>query len=437
MNPEIAKLLLPIQRDHAKRLVSILKRERVGLDLSDMGTGKTYSYIATAKELALKPLIVCPATARFSVERVCDVFRFTPYDIISYDKLRRGGGCIDRVDKQHGKKIRTSYRFHESVRSVIFDEIHMCKGASSLNSKLVLAAKDCKLTTLGVSGTLATSPLEMRAIGYLLSLYHQKSEFGNWLFRNKCKRGKWGFVYYGGQRQMDIINREIIPRFAARLSIDDMKDSFPENRIIPQCYTDDEAKGKLNQAIYSLEHRIKELKLMADSDNMLTNTIRERQAIELTKTGLLTSLCMQSLEENYSVAIFVNFRETMDILSKNLNCEHLIHGDNSPEDRQRFVDDFNADRTHVIILMLQAGGQSISLHGDATKRLRASYISPSFSATMLKQCLWRTCRVGGRPAIQNLVFVAGTKEEKAYDRVNAKLSNLEALNDNDLLCIDL
>ena len=48
------------QRDHINKLCFAINRFNVGVDASDMGTGKTIMALLTAKELGLYPVVVCP-----------------------------------------------------------------------------------------------------------------------------------------------------------------------------------------------------------------------------------------------------------------------------------------------------------------------------------------------------------------------------------------
>lgn len=77
--------------------------------------------------------------------------------------------------------------------------------------------------------------------------------------------------------------------------------------------------------------------------------------------------------------------------------------------------------------------EGISLH-DLHGRPRISLISPNFQARTLIQALGRISRVGAvTPALQRLIYCAGTCEETICNRLKEKLLFLSKLNDNDLL----
>ena len=81
-----------------------------------------------------------------------------------------------------------------------------------------------------------------------------------------------------------------------------------------------------------------------------------------------------------------------------------------------------------------AGGVGISFHDIHGKYPRVSLLNVTYSATQLKQSLGRIHRAGSlSKAVQYIYFASGTQEELAYHRVHAKLKNISALNDGDLI----
>jgi len=86
-----------------------------------------------------------------------------------------------------------------------------------------------------------------------------------------------------------------------------------------------------------------------------------------------------------------------------------------------------------MIANLSAGNAGISLHDLNGEFPRHSIISPSFSAIHMIQSLGRIHRAEGKsPCMQTIMFASDTIEEHACKRVQAKINNLDALNDGDL-----
>jgi SNF2 family DNA or RNA helicase len=165
--------------------------------------------------------------------------------------------------------------------------------------------------------------------------------------------------------------------------------------------------------------------------NPLTIMLRARQEVELLKIPTFEQMARDGLAEGMSVVAILNFSDSITALSRRLKTTNLITGD-TIEDRQSIIDRFNADTDPLVVMNIKAGGIGISLHGSATSRPRLVLISPTFSGIDMKQALGRCHRAGGAHSIQKIVWAAGTVEEKACDRVRARLHRLSILNDNEI-----
>jgi hypothetical protein len=164
----------------------------------------------------------------------------------------------------------------------------------------------------------------------------------------------------------------------------------------------------------------------------LTITLRARQMIELCKVPGIVSLAKDFLEQGKSVVIFTNFRATLQSLCEKLGTQCAIYGEQPASWRQKFIEDFQANREKLIIVNIQAGGVSVSLHDTTGESPRVALVCPTYSAVELKQALGRVHRAGGSKSLQRILFAANTIEEKVCSRVNSKLARLDLLNDGDL-----
>src|SRR5579862_2965440 len=205
---ELLEKLRPHQRGPFTHLRAVLAQYGSGVDQSGTGTGKTYVGAAVALSLREPALVVCPKIARSAWERAAE-YLGEKLSVINYEMLRTGRSpfgrwsnanpeskvflhcevCQCRVDEtnpqscpHHPRGIhcvvtkRTAPRyghftFHPGVRTIVFDEIHRCNGVDSLNADLVIAAKRGTAKVLGLSATMAHSPIQFRALGYLLDLH--------------------------------------------------------------------------------------------------------------------------------------------------------------------------------------------------------------------------------------------------------------------------
>jgi superfamily II DNA or RNA helicase len=283
---------------------------------------------------------------------------------------------------------------------------------------------------LAMSATIATSPLNMRALGYLAGLHQfNPSSYFNWCRNHGCFRAAYanGAVVFPkgpkGQSIMAEINKDLEPMMT-RIRIADVPD-FPETRIVANLYDIDTKYVKeIAQATEEMRESLKK-----PSTNPLVVRLKARERTELCKVALLTDLGNEAVEADKSVVVFVNFRSTLEALREQFPKCGFIWGDQKPEERQGFIDGFQEDRIQVLLAMTQAGGVGISLHGLPGRRQRVSFITPSDSASDFIQCLGRIHRANGSPSVQTVVLAAGTVEEKIHANLQGKLANLKSLTD--------
>lgn len=392
--------------------------------------GKTYTAVAVAKHLGLPLAVVCPKSIIPGWERVCREFGVTPLFVLNYEQLRRG-------KTSWVKKVVKSFVWTLPTTSlIVFDEVHRCKGHESQNSEMLIGAWNNRAMhrVLMLSATFASTPLEMRAVGYTLGL-HKLQDFWPWAFRNGVvKLDRFRYAYSGGLEVLSRIHNQIFPCRGARVRIADLGDAFPRNIITAEAY-DTGAARQITKAYKEIEPQIDKLRaLQALSRSELAAITRARQIAELAKVPAMREMIDDLVDEGKSVAVFVNYHDTLTALGQGLDTSAFVHGQQTAEERQQAIDAFQSGRERVIYCNLQAGGESISLHDLDGARPRVSLISPSFSAIQLRQCLGRIHRNGGMsPCVQRIVFAAGTIEESICAKVQKKLSCIDTLNDDDLI----
>jgi superfamily II DNA or RNA helicase len=138
-----------------------------------------------------------------------------------------------------------------------------------------------------------------------------------------------------------------------------------------------------------------------------------------------------------SVVVFLNFTETINAISDRLNTRCIFDGKTSDKVRQQNVDDFQSDKSRIILVNISSGGAGLSLHDINGKYPRLSLISPSYSAVLMRQSTGRVWRDSAKSkSIQKIVFVDNTIEENVCKNVKSKLNNLDLLNDGDLISYD-
>jgi len=429
--------LYPFQIPSQQRLLAALKKYPAALDASQTGTGKTYVALAVAKTLNLRPAIVCPKSVIPSWERIAQDAGLKPYFIRNYEALKtlKYPELKSQISFARGKKAILQWILKPDTL-LIFDEAHRCKGVDTINCKMAVAALGARVKTLLLSATIASNPLEMNALGTLLNL-HQGWNFWKWCRQNGCINSPWGgLMYVGGPKKLEVIHGRIFPERGTRIRIQDLGDLFPETLISAEAYEMD--TKKLQKVYEEMEHQLAELQARTIDDNKespLTIMLRARQQAELIKVPTLVELAEDGVEEGNSIAIFVNFTDTLLALETKLKKfnPQKVYGNQTAEERQKAIDRFQADRSRVILCNTAAGGVGISLHDLRGIYPRLSLLSPAYSAINLVQCLGRIHRAGGKSkSIQRIIFAAGCIEEEACKAVKKKIECINTLNDGDL-----
>jgi SNF2 family DNA or RNA helicase len=126
--------------------------------------------------------------------------------------------------------------------------------------------------------------------------------------------------------------------------------------------------------------------------------------------------------------VFVNFVDTVKLLSNLFKDASVIVGGQSATVREDNVQRFQTNQTNVIICNIAAGGVGVSLHDTEGGHPRMSLISPTFNVKDYIQTLGRIHRANAKsPAIQRVLVTAQTIEEKIVDKLEQKRLSLDTL----------
>ncbi|ARF09237.1 DEAD/SNF2-like helicase [Catovirus CTV1] len=414
----ISTRLFNYQYLHVYNLISCLKKNDVVIDGSDTGTGKTYTSLATVKHLKLTPIIICPKGSINIWKNVCNFFLIRPLFISNYEQIREGCSFLQINNKDYKWNINDPRK-----HIVIFDEAHKCRNVNTLNSKLLLSLKNvCKIMLL--SATLCDNPKNFTVFGYMLNFYDNLKKGKKWieniiLEQDKNKKSKQNIIY-----------KYIFPEKGSRMCLSDIKNDFPMNQINVNCFDID------NKYVKLINNSYQNISKCSGAESLVKINY-ERQQIEKLKIPIILDLIQKYLEHNKSIAVFINYIETLTSISKSLddlNVQYCkVDGSQTLQERQKNIDYFQTNKVKVILCTIQSGGQSINLHDLDGKHPRVSLICPSFSSTELIQTLGRIYRVGLKsPALQIILFCADTVETKICEVMRKKINFLDKVTDNDL-----
>lgn len=421
--------LIPFQVEHVTYLIASLSNIASVLDASDTGTGKTYCALACAKELNLKPFIICPKSVIPSWVKACKHFELDPIGIINYEKLKTGKTEFLSLDEAK------HYKWNIPKDSlVIFDEAHQCKNIGTKNSKMLISAKKDGHIITCLSATVADSPLKMYPVGLVLGLFKTRAQYNSWSFERGVTPGRFGPEYHGGLLSLQKINKEIFPFRGHRINIKELGDAFPETKITAELYNMGERTKHINTLAVKIERLMRSVKKQS---SVLTEIIKLRQALELEKIETIVELTTDGVEENNSVVIMLNFNDSVDTVVKLLKDDgikcSIVRGGQSAEDRQKNIQEFQNNNNKVMVCNIRSGGLGISLHDINGDHPRLCLISPNYSAQDIIQAVGRVWRAGGKSkSIQKIVYCDGTIEENICNKLSVKINNVNTINEAEL-----
>jgi superfamily II DNA or RNA helicase len=431
---KIKNKLLTYQVQHTENLIRIINDNNACLDASDTGTGKTYCAIAACFILKLSPIIICPKSVINTWKTVCKYFNVIPNIIINYESLKTGNNYDKFKRIEEDKKI--SFEFEKIPKTIfIFDEAHRCVNLDTVNSSILFAAKNTNLPILLLSATIADFPEKFKPFFYILNFIEPEQIkklninmtkymriVDEWIFRDK--------------RPMVRIHTMLYPKRASRMRIDILGDLFPQTQITATPYTLDEKRTKeIVNEYKKLQIELEEIKNKKSQDkkNPLTVILRAQQRIEILKIPIFIELCNDFRQNGYSVVIFVNFTQTLETICDMLHTTSKIYGEQTQEARLKIIENFQSNKTNIVICNIKAGGIGISLHDIEGNHPRVSLISPTWSSIDLVQALGRIHRAGGKSkSLQRIIYTADTIEEKIAEKLKNKLLNINSINNGDL-----
>jgi len=455
------KLVLSHQSMHIFNMVSALQdsSNNCVLDGSPTGTGKTYTTAAVCRETKRQPFIICLKSNIEAWKNTLKKFGVEPIGVVNYELIKQGkyytyeyeSGKINQTNqtnqtnpmqivecpylKREGSRFK--WDFSEIGKKnvvMVFDEAHICKKKTSLNAKLLIAAKSIK--TILLSATLCDKIEDFGIFGMMLGFYKSIAAGKDWL-RHIMLKEKRRLDLNQNQNQHqnqnqnqnssngyvdNILHREIFNKKGSRMSLADI-DKKLSNIINIECYTVDQKICKEIDKLYAKIHKYE------------TDTVREpialealnfeREKIENVKAEIFIEQTISYYENRSSVVIFINYRSTHSIITSALQKHSIefaiIIGGQTIDERMRNINMFQRNEVRVMVSMIQAGGTSISLDDTVGNAPRISIISPSYTIIELLQALGRIRRSSTKShTLQKIIYCANTCEERQAEILRTK-----------------
>ena len=425
-----------------------LNERRFFVNACATGSGKTFVSCEVMNRRQRPALVVAPKAALTQWRRVAESMGSAHrlLDVINPEQISKPSGCAWYTrDKL--------WRLPPGT-DVYFDEIHRsCGGIKSLTGLAVAQLKAFGASLCAMSATVACDPLHLRSVGYWAGFHgFGKGSFYSWCRANGCKdvdvgwgsgaAGRSAFMFTKNKREASEIMARIRAGFGPSmlaLGPDDIP-GFPEQTVNVKL-VDLQARDRkeIDAAYADMSERMK-----AAGKSDMAEIMKERQRVEFVMASALAELAAGTVEDGNSAVAFFNFTEPRERFVAELKSRHgfsdrdvaQIYGSDSAgreqRDRQGNIDRFQRNEARIIAVNTEAGGAALSLHDETRERMRVSFIVPSYNASSVRQALGRIRRVGGTHAVQNFVIAAGTVMERVKISLERKLSNLDALLDDDL-----
>jgi hypothetical protein len=453
MNLNFNGLLEP-QKNHATKLLNSLHMNGFAFDCSPTGTGKTVCASWIAQNFGSSVVVLCPKSVQKNWFDTLKSFGIENPIVLTMERLIRGNTEYYTYDMSAYRNRKNWWKSEgitvnfPSNSLVILDEVHTCKGQKSLNSECLVAIKNAGHKLLMLSASAATNVTEMKAFGYV-TLLHSGYGFydfckDNGVAFNRFGLGTWDANLQKCKEGMVRIHNTLFNTLgcASRMNRKDFGDIFPDNQVIADGFDIGSNTAKLKEVYNDMEYELAQLDESSKeySEHRFAIIMKARRTSELLKIPAMSNWIEDMYAEGVSPVVFVNFTESLDAIEKRINKTKFagkiskIIGGQTEKNRNLQIERFQKDETRIMLITLQAGAASISLHDLNGNYPRHTLINPSFSAVNILQALGRCHRINGKTSVlQKLFFANGIEiEEKMRKRINLRLSNLDSLNNGDL-----
>lgn len=418
--------------------------ERFVLLAASTGYGKTVMACHLMSRLpeGVRFGVLAPRATLSAWRRTADAFGLKPEFILNPEAIRTGSRKdIIRKDS----KVRWKWTGLGKDDWLVLDEYHRFGGMESQNAYMAAYAKPCGIKVLGMTATLADSPLKLRLTMYLMNQLRWV-DFYRWAQSNGCYRDPeihghpWKFVH--GKRASGImskLNAEIFPAHGVRLRSEDIP-GFPEVQNIVDPVTPSATALKAVKAAY--DDMPECLKNPDSVSNPAVRLLRWRQRIEEEKLPVFKELVEEAIEAGMSVVASFNFTAPLFEFAEEMKkyAPAMIYGSDefgrlqSAVSRDAEIKRFQTNETPLCLLTITAGGVGLSLGDELGGHPRIAFHNLPLDSTSLVQLLGRIHRANSKTkSINRIVLLDGVPVEDLVFRIlNNKINNLSALQNDDL-----
>lgn len=446
--PELPNLTTPIPlkmklREYQEKGVAYNIEHKRAIIGDEPGLGKTAQAIATIVGTGTTPcLVICPSSLKINWLREfekwsdlkCLILNDTVKNtylnyyragiaqvfIVNFESLKKY--FVESIDIPKGEKFKLEYvKFKDSInafKSVIIDESHRVKDASTQQTKFTKGIAKGKEVILALTGTpVVNKPKDLIA---QLGIIERLKDFGGlpYFKARYCNGDKPPF-----HSNLKELNYQLYKHcFYRRLKTEVLKDLPPKQRDVMIC-------GITNRAEYDHAHNDLEsfLKTSGCSDSEILKKMRGEIMVRI---GVLKSLSakgkvkevIEHIEEvvdsGEKIIVFCHLKEVAQQLMNAFPGAVSIRGSDDNQTRQNNVDKFQKDpKTQVIVCSIKAAGVGITL----TASSRVAFIEFPWTYADCVQCEDRAHRLGQPSSVQVTYFLGDNTIDKwCYEVIQKK-----------------
>jgi hypothetical protein len=437
--------LFPYQQAHFDRLTEIVDQYGFGLDLSPLGTGKTYimcHYLQQHQPTFARALILCPSSLKAKWMQVAKEYGIVLY-VLTYTELigtrhqQPKHGLLHRTESvrmdDHGQPVESveysaSAMLLEWCAEGLFlgaDEIQALKNARSCstlaaevlcstvrttflnggNTRCLLASgtpvdkREQSVTFFKTMGIM-TEPLTHWNIGTRTMTnegFGQIRAFCDtlpstpWYTKWNRNTRRVSGAYDANRNTFQLFVHMVIPTLSSSMPIPPREKSlFVYNTLYEINHANDDALNK--DALQRIEHIMN----TEPANRMLM--MHAYQMLELSKARTMAEDALRILRDQPTskVVVGVNFRDSMEIIADCLAAYSplLLNGDTSPTKRYEWISLFQEPNLNrrVIVGNIQVMCSGIDLDDKHGGFPRVVLVNPNFSSINMYQFVNRFIR---------------------------------------------
>ena len=413
------------------------------MNCDEPGLGKTLQSIATINLADAFPcLVICPSSLKINwlrewekftdkkamilTDKVRDTWTFFfqtgmhQVFIVNYESLKKY--FVQRIKKAEGWTLR-DVEFRNSInlfKSVIIDESHRCKSASTQQAKFCKGICTGKEWVIELTGT----PVVNRPKDLIpqLAILNRMEDFGGYKpFVNR---------YCSGQREASNLKelnfnlwQYCMFRREKSLVLTDLPDKIRQVNTCEITNRKEYMDAERDLIMYLQKYKD------ADDDK-IEKALRGEVMV---KIGLLRNISARGKvrdviefvkdfrENGKKIILFCSLHEVVDQLKRYFPTAVSVTGRESPDEKQRAVDAFqNNPKADIIICSIKAAGVGLTL----TASSNVAFVEFPWTYADCCQCEDRAHRIGQKDSVTCYYFLGRrTIDEKVY-RISQEKKNI-------------